>query len=114
MQRMLYYFRRDVFYSTLDTLRLDHGITHSIEWVRSHQDKHYDTRSLPKEVALNIRMDDATKAACHLQQSWLTQELVPVYKLEGCAIYINVSKWCPPCILLLWSTGIWKPPTSTF
>ena len=78
--------------STLDTLRIEHGITHSTEWVCSHQDKQNDIRSLPKEVALNIRMDEATKTAYTLPQSWLTQESVPVYNMEGCAVYIDGIK----------------------
>jgi len=78
--------------NTLETLRTEHGITHSTEWVRSHQDRQTDLRSLPKEVALNIRMDDATKTAYNLSQTWLTQESVPVYNLEGCAVYINGIK----------------------
>jgi len=77
---------------TLDSLKNHNVIHYTTDWMRSHQDKQSDIRSLPKEVALNIRMDEATKTAYDLPQTWLTQEFVPVYKQEGCAVYINGLK----------------------
>jgi hypothetical protein len=78
--------------TTLASLRDENGVTYSAEWVRSHQDKIHDLRSLPREIALNIRMDDATKTAYDLPQRWLTQETVPVYQQEGCAVYLDNIK----------------------
>jgi len=78
--------------ATLDNLRIGHNITHTTDWVRGHQDDEQDIRSFPKEVALNIRMDAATKAAYELPQLWLTQEFVSFFPQEGCAVYIDNVK----------------------
>jgi len=80
--------------STLDSLQANHGLHYSTDWVKAHQDNDptLDLTSLPRQVALNIRMDADTKLAYDLPQAWLTQECVPVFLQENCAVYIANQK----------------------
>mmetsp|Transcript_22446 Transcript_22446/g.32149 ORF Transcript_22446/g.32149 Transcript_22446/m.32149 type:complete len:919 (-) Transcript_22446:249-3005(-) len=66
--------------------------SHKTTWVQSHQDKSTPLHSLPKEAALNIRMDQATKDAYELPPEWHTRESIEVLPAEGCAIYISNQK----------------------
>ena len=66
--------------------------TYTTEWVRSHQDKSTPLHALPREVALNVRMDAETKEAYNLPNEWQTQETVPVLPAECCAVYISDRK----------------------
>jgi len=61
-------------------------------WVQSHQDKNTPVHSLPKEAALNIRMDQATKDAYELPQEWHTTDSIEVLPAEGCAVFIDNQK----------------------
>jgi len=78
--------------STLESLRKSHGIQYKIEWIPSHQDKDTELTALPRHVALNVRMDADTKLAYNFDSQWLSQDYVPVFKPEGCAIYIDNHK----------------------
>ena len=80
--------------ATLESLKAQHGLTFSTDWVKAHQDDdlNLDLTSIPRQVALNIRMDADTKLAYDLPQAWLTQECVPVFPQEGCAVYIDNQK----------------------
>ena len=71
---------------------LDTAFTYKTEWVRSHQDKHIPQQAMPIEVALNVRMDDETKAAYDLPDEWHTRERMEVLPVEGCAVYIGDHK----------------------
>jgi hypothetical protein len=66
--------------------------TYATEWVQGHQDEKGPAQSYPKQVALNIRMDDETKTAYNLPGQWITQQFIPVFKAEGCAVYIGGQK----------------------
>lgn len=48
--------------------KLSPAVSYSTNWVKSHQDDHVDLRSLPREAALNVLMDRATKEAYDLPQ----------------------------------------------
>ena len=78
--------------TTLDNLKQTYGFAYTTDWVAGHQDDDADISSLPKTAALNIRMDAETKVAYELPQKWLTQECIPVYPHEGCAVYIHNKK----------------------
>lgn len=77
---------------TLQDLHVNKEITYETKWVKGHQDDNGDIRSLPRQVALNVRMDSDTKQAYALPQQWQTQRHIPVFRSEGCAIYIGDRK----------------------
>jgi len=77
---------------TINGMRRNSDFNYTSEWVQSHQDKNADISALPREVALNVRMDRNTKAAYSLPAQWQTQDFVPVLRAEGCAVYINNNK----------------------
>ena len=72
--------------------QLDNKCSYTTEWVRSHQDKETPLHTLPREVALNVRMDTATKEAYDLPQELQTREVMEVLPAEGCAVYISNQK----------------------
>jgi hypothetical protein len=77
---------------TINGMRRHSDFNYTSEWVQSHQDKNADISALPREVALNVRMDRNTKEAYSLPAQWQTQDFVPVLRAEGCAVYINNNK----------------------
>jgi len=77
---------------TLTSLKATSGFDYSTNWVKAHQDDDIQPTALPRPVALNFRMDAETKAAYELSQRWLTQECVPVFPQERCAVYIQNDK----------------------
>ena len=62
------------------------------DWVKGHQDTAGAVVPLPRQVDLNIRMDEATKEAYLLPPQWQTRAYLPILKAEGCAIYIGNQK----------------------
>ena len=77
---------------TLNDLESKANFSYQTEWVKAHQDESTDVRALPRQVALNVRMDTETKHAYDLPQQWQTLTYVPVLKAEGCAIYFGDRK----------------------
>ena len=73
-------------------LQKEHSTTISTDWVKGHQDDLTELSALPSPVALNVRMDHATKEAYQLPTKWHTTIHVPVLKDEGCAVYIGDAK----------------------
>ena len=71
---------------------IEHAVSYKIEWLRGHQDKSTPLHAMPKEVALNVRMDDETKVAYNLPSEWHTLERMDVLPAEGCAMYIAQQK----------------------
>lgn len=79
--------------------------TYTTEWVQSHQDKSTPLHSMPQEVALNVRMDAATKEAYELPLEWQTQGFVEALPAERCAVYISnqkISSSLYPTLLERW------------
>lgn len=76
--------------ATIDNLRP--AVSYTTKWVKGHQGNVADLQSLPREVALNIRMDHDTKLAYDLPYEWLSKGYVEVYPEEGCAVYIENRK----------------------
>jgi len=77
---------------TLQELHATNDITYETRWVKGHQDDNGDIQTLPRQVALNVRMDNDTKQAYALPQQWQTQRHIPVFRSEGCAVYIGDRK----------------------
>ena len=78
--------------TTLNDLEITNGLTYTTEWVQGHQDDNATLRHLPRPAALNVRMDGMTKEAYDLPAHWQSQAFVPVFRSEGCAVYIGNDK----------------------
>ena len=76
----------------LHDLERSTSIFSTTHWVKGHQDDTMDISSLPRQVHLNVQMDDDTKAAYALPAQWQTQRFIPVLRAEGCAIYFGDRK----------------------
>jgi len=74
---------------TLKDLKVDTEITYNTEWVQGHQERNGACKNLPRQVELNIRMDEDTKQAYKLPCQWQIRAYVPVFHSEGCAVYIG-------------------------
>ena len=74
---------------TISNLQIHNDIAYETKWVKGHQDDTGDIHSLSRQGALNVRMDNATKHAYSLPQQWRSQQHIPVFRSEGCAIYIG-------------------------
>jgi len=74
---------------TLHNLQATSDITYETKWVKGHQDDNGNTQSLSRQGTLNVRMDNDTKHAYSLPQQWRSQQHIPVFRSEGCAIYIG-------------------------
>jgi len=78
--------------TTIGSLQQETRFFYTTDWIKSHQDKNADIASVPRPVALNVRMDANTKIAYDFEPEWLTQVFVPVFKEEGCAVYFENQK----------------------
>mmetsp|Transcript_1672 Transcript_1672/g.2560 ORF Transcript_1672/g.2560 Transcript_1672/m.2560 type:complete len:352 (+) Transcript_1672:862-1917(+) len=83
---------QSLLYYALGKMRKHSNFSYTSKWVKSHQDKLDNLLSLPREVALNVRMDWDTKAAYNLPAQWQSCNFVPVLHAEGCAVYIGNRK----------------------
>ena len=78
--------------SALQELESGAQLVYKSEWVQSHQDDNKSIQGLPRPAALNVRMDQETKLAYDLPPQWQTQQCVPVFRSERCAVYIDNIK----------------------
>ena len=70
----------------------DSDIQHETDWVKGHQDDDPNPTVLSRQAMLNVQMDGDAKDAYDFPPAWLTEERVPVFEAEVCAVFIKDVK----------------------